>query len=258
MRMMKRAASLAAPQVRGGASAVFVALALFAGFALSSLFAADPANAVPSFARQTGQPCAACHTAFPELTPFGRRFKLAGYTLQGGDSKFPPVAAMLMPGFTHTQAPYDSPTSAAPLAVTAPPGLRPNNNFVTQQVTGFLAGQIYGNLGSFIQVTGNPVTGQVALDASDIRYVDSFKLFGADSFWGITINNTPTVQDVWNTTPAFGFPQIASSIAPAFSPPLTHIESGWGQQVVGAGGYVFWNDMLYAELTGYGAAWFAF
>ena len=28
-----------------------------------------PASAVPSFARQTGQPCATCHTAFPELTP---------------------------------------------------------------------------------------------------------------------------------------------------------------------------------------------
>ena len=42
------------------------------------------ASAVPSFARQTGQPCATCHTAFPELTPFGRRFKLGGYTMGGG------------------------------------------------------------------------------------------------------------------------------------------------------------------------------
>ncbi len=37
-----------------------------------------PAQAVPSFSRQTGQACATCHTAFPELTPFGRRFKLSG------------------------------------------------------------------------------------------------------------------------------------------------------------------------------------
>jgi len=36
-----------------------------------------PANALPLYAQQTGQPCATCHTAFPELTPFGRRFKLA-------------------------------------------------------------------------------------------------------------------------------------------------------------------------------------
>ena len=37
--------------------------------------------AVPSFARQTGMNCVACHTSFPELTPFGREFKLNGYTL---------------------------------------------------------------------------------------------------------------------------------------------------------------------------------
>jgi hypothetical protein len=29
---------------------------------------------------QTGLPCSACHIGFPQLTPFGRRFKLEGYT----------------------------------------------------------------------------------------------------------------------------------------------------------------------------------
>jgi hypothetical protein len=43
--------------------------------------AAMPSRAVPSFARQTGMACAACHTVFPELTPFGREFKLNGYVL---------------------------------------------------------------------------------------------------------------------------------------------------------------------------------
>jgi hypothetical protein len=248
MGMNKRAVRSAAPSAR---SFVFAALALFAAFALSSLFAADPANAVPSFARQTGQPCAACHTAFPELTPFGRRFKLAGYTLQGGDSKFPPIAAMLMPGFTHTAAPYDSPSSPNPQAVPPPPGLHGNDNLVTQQVTGIYGGQIYGNLGAFIQVSGDPVTGAVWFDGSDARYVDQFKLFGADTYLGLTVNNTPTIQDVWNTVNAWGFPQLSSSVAPAFTPPGTHIDA-LAQVVAGAGMYVFWNDMLYAELTAYG------
>ena len=39
------------------------------------------AYAVPSFARQTGLACEACHTVFPQLTPFGRVFKASGYTL---------------------------------------------------------------------------------------------------------------------------------------------------------------------------------
>ena len=38
-------------------------------------------NAVPSYARQTGQECVACHVSFPELTPYGRYFKLTGYTI---------------------------------------------------------------------------------------------------------------------------------------------------------------------------------
>src|SRR5437870_2519754 len=54
-----------------------------------------PAVSLPLYARQTGQPCATCHTAFLELTPFGRRFKLSGYTLGGGDWSGPPFAVML-------------------------------------------------------------------------------------------------------------------------------------------------------------------
>src|SRR5579872_3705775 len=40
-----------------------------------------PLGAVPSHARQTGMACQACHTIFPELTPFGRLFKLNGYEI---------------------------------------------------------------------------------------------------------------------------------------------------------------------------------
>src|SRR6266700_397108 len=41
------------------------------------------ASAVPTFNRQTGQNCVACHAGgqFPELTPYGRLFKMTGYTL---------------------------------------------------------------------------------------------------------------------------------------------------------------------------------
>jgi hypothetical protein len=206
-----------------------------------------PAEALPSYARQTGQPCATCHTAFPELTPYGRRFKIGGYTAGGGDWTGPPVAAMYMPSFTHTQSNQDSPPA---------PGLHTNDNLVSQQVSGFIAGQLYGNVGSFIQITGNPTPGfgvenTVFVDASDVRYADTLTLLGKGTVWGIDANNTPTVEDPWNTTPSFGWPQISSTIAPAFGPPLTHIENGYGQIVGGAGAYVFWNDMLYADLTFY-------
>ena len=65
----------------------------------------QPAASLPLYARQTGQPCATCHTAFLELTPFGRRVKLGGYTLGGGDWKGTPFAVTLQaPTYTHTEA----------------------------------------------------------------------------------------------------------------------------------------------------------
>jgi len=61
------------------------------------------AEAVPSFSRQTGAACSQCHTQSfgPNLTPFGRDFKLGGYTL-GNNSKLPPISAMVEGSFTHT------------------------------------------------------------------------------------------------------------------------------------------------------------
>jgi len=58
--------------------AALVLLALIAGFAPLG------AEAVPSFAEQTGQRCSACHVGGlgPHLTQFGREFKLGGYTLR--------------------------------------------------------------------------------------------------------------------------------------------------------------------------------
>ena len=244
---MSAAAMRLTAKALDGVKAKFAALsvglvAILVGAVAILAVSVGPAQALPAYARQTGQPCAACHTAFPELTPFGRRFKIGGYTLRGGDWNGPPLSAFFMAGFTHTNSPQDT----APAS-----GLHTNDNLVWQQVSGFVAGQLYGNLGSFIQITGNPVAGTAFVDASDVRYADTFKLFGQDTIWGLDANNTPTVEDPWNTTPAFGWPQISSTIAPAFAPPLTHIESGYGQIVGGAGAYLFWNDMLYADFTAY-------
>src|SRR5271166_6678212 len=136
---------------------------------------ARPAEALPAYARQTGLDCATCHTVFPELTPFGRRFKIGGYTLHAGDWQGPPLAALYMLGGTHTKAPQDAPPA---------PGLHTNDNLVSQQVSGFIAGRLYGNVGSFIQITGAPSSGaanNVFVDASDVRYADTLKLFGQDT-----------------------------------------------------------------------------
>jgi hypothetical protein len=88
---------------------------------LFGLLPLDTAQAVPSFARQTGMPCNECHTVFPELTPFGRIFKLGGYVLSksGWPAEFPPpLAGMAQASYTESKgltsgvAPFDSTNSA--------------------------------------------------------------------------------------------------------------------------------------------------
>ncbi|MHB8886046.1 MAG: cytochrome C [Methylovirgula sp.] len=203
------------------------------------------ASALPSFARQTGQPCATCHTAFPELTPYGREFKLGGYTAGGGlpFAKAPPIAVMIQgPQFEHFGQNLDAPPTS---------NTHTNDNVVLGQASLFYGGQIYGNLGAFIQGTYDGVANRIALDNTDIRYADKAKLFGTDLIWGIDVNNNPTVQDVWNTTPAWGFPYITSATGPGFGPPATMLEGTFPGTVAGAGAYTWWHDMLYAEVTGY-------
>ena len=57
-------------------------LAVISMLALGLLgFGARNAFAVPSYSRQTGLPCETCHTVAPQLTAFGRYFKMNGYVL---------------------------------------------------------------------------------------------------------------------------------------------------------------------------------
>jgi hypothetical protein len=67
---------------------------------------------------------------------------------------------------------------------------------------------------------------------------------------GLTLNNNPTVQDPWNTTPAWGFPYVSSGLAPTPAA-STLIEGGLAQQVYGVGGYTLLGNLVYLELGGY-------
>ena len=81
------------------------------------------------------------------------------------------------------------------------------------------------------------------------RYAGS----GVDVAYGITLNNNPTVSDIYNTTPTWSFPYAASSVAVA-SNASTLIDGGLAQQVAGLGLYTLWNRTLYAELAAYRTA----
>lgn len=69
--------------LKGLCVGLFTGLAALALFALLGI-AAQPAQAIPAFARKYGLPCSACHTAWPELNNFGQTFRDNGYQLYNG------------------------------------------------------------------------------------------------------------------------------------------------------------------------------
>lgn len=204
---------------------------------------AGPAKAVPSYARQTGQDCAACHVGSfgPQLTPYGLKFKLGGYTESDGKSGHIPLSAMLVQSFTHTSKDQtEDPAS----------GFSRNDNWSLQEGSIFLAGRITDNIGTFTQVTWSEPDRQWALDNFDVRVVKPLQINDKDTVLGITVNNNPTVQDAFNTVPAWRFPYMATELAPGpNAAPL--ISGGLEQQVIGASGYGFYDDNWYGELGGY-------
>jgi hypothetical protein len=170
---------------------------------------ASPSFAVPSFARQTGLSCEGCHTVFPELTPFGRAFKLNGYLIDNlpqvkgitSDNKDALLLNWLPPLSIMFQTSYTSTSKALP----DPVGGNTQNGQVLfpQQASLFYAGRIAPNIGGFIQMTYASDSGTFGWDNTDIRFADHANVSGKDLTWGVSFNNNPTVQDVWNSTPAW-------------------------------------------------------
>lgn len=201
------------------------------------------AHAVPSYARQTRQPCSACHVGGfgPQLTAFGRQFKLLGYTLQAADGSDVPLSAMLVESFTRT--------SKAQAEVPAK-GFSRNDNFELQQVSAFLAGRLTEHWGVFAQATYSENGGDLGWDNIDLRYARTFTGQHHGGIWGISLNNNPTVTDVFNTAPAWQYPYMAADLAPG-APAEPALFGALGGQVVGLNGYVQLDGALYAELGVY-------
>ena len=191
------------------------------------------------------------------LTAFGHQFKLNGYTLSTGQTDIPPVAIMVQPSFTHTAK--AQPGGAAPQ-------FGENNNLAVNQMSVFYAGRLFGpyaeavlgkdaatvanKFGVFFQTTYDGAAKTWAWDNAELRYADSVKMGGHDVAYGVYLNNNPTMQDLWNATPAWGFPFSGSGLAPAPTA-ATLIDGGFAQQVAGLGAYAMISNTLYLDLGGY-------
>ncbi len=210
---------------------------VLAGLALAAL-GVGPAHAVPSFARQTGAECAACHIGSygPHLTAYGILFKLGGYTDTGGARGKDAV-----------------PLSMQMRLLRSSPA---QGNATTQvdEASVYLAGRLTDNIGSFIdtqrQENPNGVAAPVNtyLHNVDLRYVREAKVGGKDALFGVSVNNSPGVQDPIDANQIWGFPALGtdgSLLNPSVSGSLPH-------RVLGATAYTYVDKAWYSEFGAYG------
>jgi hypothetical protein len=224
--------------------------ALGAGLLLVTL-STTPARAIPSFARQTKLPCSACHTQFPELNEFGRTFKLNAYTLsaieqigQQDSAGHQELALNLMPIVSIMAQVSWTQTMRAQ-------GGAPNGSvLLPDQLSVFLAGAITPKIGAFVQLTYDPQSGSIVLDNTSLRYATQGSLGSQPMTFGLSVNNNPAVQDLWNSTPVWGFPYAASSVAPTPAA-VTLIDGTLGGEVAGLSGFAYLNSTLYGEFGVY-------
>src|SRR5471032_2880640 len=151
---------------------------------LSAVLAPPMAQAVPSFARQTGMACEACHTVFPELTHFGRMFKANAFTLDNlkqvrdidstkqemlSLAKLPPLAAMIQVSETWLNSPLPDGTGGPGHSQTSTVGF-------PQQLSLFYAGKVAPHVGAMIQLTYANDAGTIGIDNTDLRYANNVVL----------------------------------------------------------------------------------
>ena len=226
---------------------------------LLGLVCAHPAHALPIFARQTGLACLSCHVVYPELTHFGRMFKLNGYQLDNGKDitmitdegkqilalpAVPNLGLFVMLGDVQlAKALPDSNiggyTSFSNGGIEFP-----------QQLSLLYGGKIAPHFGAFAQVTYDFSTDTFNIDNNDFRFADSVVLPNKQPFtYGVSLNNNPTIEDPWNTTPAFGFPYVPPEVSVPYPAPI--INAGLAYEVAGPVGYILWNEQFYAAFGAY-------
>jgi hypothetical protein len=213
------------------------------------LFNSMAALALPSFARQTNQECSTCHIGSfgPQLTAYGMKFKIGGYTETNvSDAPLIPLSGMALAGFTNTNS-----NNTAP-----PNGFNANNNVALIEASAYVAGKLYDNVGSFMQVTYDGVNNYFHLDTTDIRFAKELTLFDQDLTMGLSLNNTPTAQDPFNSSAAWRFPFAVTSGSLA-SPPggalgaSPVLDGMLALTAYGLTAYTFLDNGLYAEFGGY-------
>jgi hypothetical protein len=109
-----------------------------------------------------------------------------------------------------------------------------------------LAGGVGDHFGGFSQFTYDGVGRSFAWDQLDLRATAHKTIAGSNVLFGLSLNNSPGVQDIWNTMPAWGFPYTSSKLTPAPAAG-TVISGALAQRVLGVSAYAWWDSHIYTE-----------
>ena len=213
------------------------------------LLSTASAHAVPSMGRQMGMECSGCHTVFPELNSFGRQFKLRGFTMGNAldDKKFPwnlPLSAVVVASRNATRN-----------TIGVDPEMQVNEGQTVLQTAGiYYGGRIAGNFGALVQYNYDGIERKTAIEMADIRYANSTTFGnGKELLFGITVNNNPTLSDVFNSSSVWTFPHLTPDrgIMPNAA---TLVDRSLSAQVGGVGAYGYFNNLVYGEVAAYRTA----
>ena len=222
---------------------------LASGLVLGALLASAPGTgqATPSMGRQAGKQCATCHTVFPELTPYGRQFKLTAFsqTAQNrtDDSMFGkvPISFLFQASRTSTK---NTATDGA-----TPEDFPQDRKDIVQAAGVYYAGGITENSGALVQYFYDGIEKVWKMEMFDMRWANTASAGGKDVIYGFTLSNNPTVTDIYNSTPQWSFPHTET---PALMPnAATMVDMTLGGKVGGPGAYALWNDLVYGEVAFY-------
>src|SRR5665811_1920715 len=120
--------------------------------------------------------------------------RMEGYTFSKSGKSFevpPPFAGMVQASFSNSKgltsgiAPFDA-TNRATDRINLP-----------QQLSLFYGGRVYDKLGAFVQATYDGASDKIFMDLTDIRYSNNTIVWDKNLIYGLTLNNSPSVQDVW-------------------------------------------------------------
>ena len=88
------------------------------------------------------------------------------------------------------------------------------------------------------------------MDNVHLRATTHAAVLGSDVLAGISLNNSPGVQDPWNTLPAWSFPYTDLDLVP--HPAAATVLSGaLAQSTLGATAYAWWDFDIYTEAGTY-------